>query len=636
MHRIETPKNYRVARAAATISRHAVPKFCLASFEDPMTRFVFGLVKPYRGWLAVVFIMMLIEVVMSLAAPWPLKLVLDDALAQHQLPRGLQWAHDLGIGRHTLGVALFAGGATLVIAVVGGIASYVDNYYSASIGQWVANDLRLQIYTHMHRLSLGFYDRTKTATLMSTITTDVATVQNFASSSTLDIVVDTLTIAFMLVLMVWLDWDFTLIAVAAMPFLMLFVLRFKKAVKAVTREVRLRQSDIVAVVQEGLSSVRAIKAFGRQDLEIAHMQAASLATTEAALRARRIKSLLSPVVAVVVALCTGIVLWKGTALILAGSMTVGALTVYLAYLGKFFKPVKDLAGMAGTMAQTSVALERIRTILSADDIIRERADATDPGRVRGEITFVDVAFAYGAEAPVLRGVSFTVRPGETVGIVGPTGSGKSTVASLIPRFYDPSGGRVLIDGVDIREHKLAALRAQIGFVLQETVLFRGTVAENIAYGKPGATSEEVVAAAQLANADEFIRRMPQGYDSLVGERGDTLSGGQRQRIGIARALIRDSPIMVLDEPTAALDTESEHLVIEGLARLMKGRTVIMIAHRLSTLRDADRIIVVKEGVVAEQGSNDDLIARGGVYADLHRAQYQHPAAVHVATAAASA
>ncbi len=251
-------------------------------------------------------------------------------------------------------------------------------------------------------------------------------------------------------------------------------------------------------------------------------------------------------------------------------MTAGALIVYLAYLTKFFKPVQDLASMASTIAQTAVARERIQAILGADDIIRDDPAASDPPRLAGAISFENVAFGYGDDTPVLRDVSFSIEPGQTVGVVGPTGSGKSTLVSLIARFYEPTAGRVLIDGNDIRRYRLAALRAQIGFVLQETVLFRGSVADNIAYGKPDATRAQIVAAAKLANADEFIVRMPHGYDSLVGERGDTLSGGQRQRIGIARAVIRNSPILILDEPTAALDTASEHLVIEGLARLMQG------------------------------------------------------------------
>ena len=339
--------------------------------------------------------------------------------------------------------------ATLIIAILGAIATYIDNYYTTSVGQWIANDLRLRIYEHLHRLSLRYYDNVKTGTLMSTITSDVQTIQSFASSSTLEIVVDLITIVFMVALMFWLDWDFTLIAVALMPFLVVFLFHFKKAVKEVTRTVRARQSEIVAVVQEGLGSVRAVKAFGRQDLEIAHMEAASHATVEAALKARRVKSLLSPTVNIVVAICAGIVLWKGTSLIVAGTMTAGALTVYLAYLTKFFKPVKDLASMTSAIAQTTVALERIQNILSADDIIREQPHATDPGRLKGAIAFEHVAFGYGDEIPVLRDVSFSIEPGQVVGIVGPTGSGKSTVLSLLPRFYDPSGGRVLIDGTDV-------------------------------------------------------------------------------------------------------------------------------------------------------------------------------------------
>lgn len=588
-----------------------------------MSRLVVELLRPHRGWLAIVFAAMLVEIGAGLAAPWPLKLVIDDALGNHHLPQWLDWAHEYaGFGKHTLGVALFAGVATLAIAIAGAMASYVDNYYTTSVGQWVANDLRIRIYEHLHRLSLHYYDNARIGTLVSTITSDVATIQDFASSSTLEIVVDLLTIFFMVGLMFWLDWDFTLIAVALTPVLLAFVFHLKKAVKQATRSVRARESEVLSIVQRGLESIRVTKAFGRQDLEMAHLEEASHATVAAALRARRIKSLMSPVVRIVVALCTAVVLWKGTSLIIAGTMTAGALTVYLAYLKSFFKPVKDLASMTSTIAQTTVALERIQAILSADELVKERANAVDPGPVRGAITFDRVSFGYDKEEPVLHEVSFDVEPGQVVGIVGPTGSGKSTILSLLPRFYDPMLGRVLIDNVDIADYKLSALRAQIGFVLQDAVLFHGTIRENIAYGRPEASDNEIIAAAKVANADEFISRMPLGYGSMVGEHGGTLSGGQRQRIAIARAVIRNSPILVLDEPTAALDTESEHLVIEALRRLMKGRTVIMIAHRLSTLVDADKIIVLKDGMVVEQGPHDELIARGGVFADLHRIQYQ--------------
>jgi subfamily B ATP-binding cassette protein MsbA len=586
-----------------------------------MLPFLRALVRPYRRWMAIVLAAMIVETLMSLAGPWPLKVILDNALGHRPLPEWLAWIHALGIDRDALGLAVFAALATVVVAAFAALASYIDNYYTESIGQWVAHDLRVRIYDHLQRLSLGWHERQGAATSLSTITADVATVQNFASSATLDIVVDLMTIGGILALMFWLDWDFALIAVGVTPFLLLFVARFKRSVKAATRDVRKRQSAIVAVVQEGLDSIRSVKAFGRQDREEARMDDASRATVAAALAARRIKSLLSPVVTLVVAACTAIVLWRGTSLIVAGTMTAGALTVFLAYLTKFFKPVQDLAKMTNTIAQTAVGLERIQAILSADEVIPEKPNALVPGKLRGEIAFERVAFAYGADAAVLKDVSFRIAPGEIVGLVGPTGSGKSTVVSLIPRFYDPTGGRVRVDGVDVRDYALQPLRRQIGFVLQDTVLFRGTIRDNIAYGRPGATDGEIRAAAKLANADEFIARMAGGYDAPVGDRGDTLSGGQRQRIGIARAVIRDNPILILDEPTAALDAESEHFVIEGLERLMRGRTVLMIAHRLSTIRDANRIVVLDRGSVAEQGSHAELMAAHGLYAELYATQF---------------
>jgi subfamily B ATP-binding cassette protein MsbA len=301
-------------------------------------------------------------------------------------------------------------------------------------------------------------------------------------------------------------------------------------------------------------------------------------------------------------------------------MTVGALTVFLSYLNKFFKPVQDLASMTNVIAQAQVGIERVQAILDADTVIPQKPTARDPGRHKGDIAFEHVAFAYDPAAPVLRDVHLSIKAGQRVGVCGPTGGGKSTVLSLIPRFYDPTAGRVLVDGVDVTDYKLDLHRAQIGFVLQDTVLFAGTIRENIAYGRLDATPEEIVEAAKMANAHDFISQMPKGYDSLVGERGLTLSGGQRQRIGIARAIVRNSPILILDEPTAALDTESEKLVMEALERLMKGRTVITIAHRLSTIREADKIVVLKGGFVAEEGTHDELVKKNGIYSELYRIQ----------------
>jgi ABC-type multidrug transport system fused ATPase/permease subunit len=587
-----------------------------------MLRFIGGLIRPYRRTLAFIFLAMLVETVMSLATPWPLKIILDSVVGSHKLP---PWLHHLFgpllESGAKLQVAVIAAIAFVTIAVIGAIASYIDNYYTESVGQWVAHDLRMRTYHHLQRLSLGYYGTHETGTILSTLTTDIQTIQGFASSATLSIMVDLLTIVCMLGLMFWLNWDFTLIAIAVTPFLLLFVSRFKKSVKAATHEVRKEQSKIVAVAQQGLESMQVVKAFGQEKTEENLLFNVSQATVEAALKARSIKALLSPVVTITVAVCTAIVLWRGAALILAHSMTVGELTVYLAYLAKFFKPVKDLATTTNAIAQATVGVERIRSILDTNTIIPDDPDGLEPATLQGEIDFNHIAFGYDPDHPILTDLSLKIKAGSFVGIVGPTGSGKSTVVSLIPRFYDPQSGSVHIDGQDVKKYKLKNLRDQIGYVLQDTVLFHGTIYDNIAFGRPEATKEEIIEAAKLANAHDFIMAMPLGYDTPVGDRGLTLSGGQRQRIGIARVMVRNSPILLLDEPTAALDSESEKLVIDALEKLMKGKTVIAIAHRLSTIRDADLIAVIKDGVVAESGTHDELMARNGLYAELHRTQF---------------
>ena len=396
------------------------------------------LVRPYRASLFFILVAMVVQTATSLAAPWPLKIILDNVVGSHKLPWWLDEAMKpvLSVtGSGKMHIAAAAAIITVLIALMGALASYVANYYTESVGQWVANDLRMRTYHHLERLSLGYFDTHQTGSLLSTITTDIQTIQGFASSSTLSIVVDLFTILGMLGIMFWLNWDFTLIIVAVTPFMLLLASRFKKVVKKATREVRKQQSNMVAVVQQGLESMRVVKAFGRQELEQEELGEVSRATVDAALKARKVKALLSPMVAIIVSLCTAVVLWRGSSLILAGTMTAGALTVFLSYLTKFFKPVKDLATITNQIAQTAVGVERIRGILDADMIIPEHPDACEPPQnLRGEIVFDQVAFAYDSETPVLKQVSFTIKPGQMVGIVGATGGGKSTIVSLIPAF----------------------------------------------------------------------------------------------------------------------------------------------------------------------------------------------------------
>jgi subfamily B ATP-binding cassette protein MsbA len=585
-----------------------------------LMKWAIKLARPYKKWGFIILIAMLIETVASLATPWPLKIIIDNVVAGRALPKWLSWMEFTRQHESQFQLATIAAIFFVVITVIGSLAGYLENYYNESVAQYVANDIRKKMYHHLQFLSLSYYDSHQTGKLLSTITADVSTIQDFASSTLLGILVDALTIAGMLVIMFYINPGFTLIAIAVMPFLLFFVTRFKKAMKKATREVRKDQSTMFTVLQQGLESIRAVNAFGRQKFEEDRLNKASKDTIEASLHARKIKSALSPIVTVVVSVCTALVLWRGTDLVLTKVMTVGALTVFLWYMNKFFSPIQDLAKMATAVAQATVSLERIQAILDTDSMIPQKPNAIDPGKLNGNIIFEKVCFAYEKESPILLNADLKIENGQRIGICGPTGSGKSTIVSLIARFYDPTGGRILIDDVDISDYVLDKLRSQIGYVLQDTVLFFGSIRENIAYGRPEATEEEILDAAKLAHADEFINKMPHGYDTLVGERGVTLSGGQKQRIGIARAIVRNSPILILDEPTASLDTESEKIVMEALERLMEGRTVITIAHRLSTIRDADKIIVIENGCVAEEGTHEELMEKGEIYADLYNVQ----------------
>ena len=586
-----------------------------------MVTFAIRIVRPYYKPLAIVVAAMIVETFMGLAAPWPLKLVLDCVIGSHPPPAWFSGSLGSILGGGKNAVLHFSVIAVVTIAALDGASSYVDSYFTTSIGQWVAHDLRRIVYDHLHRLSLSYYDRNETGSLISTITEDIDAVQSFASSSLLNIFIDILTMVGMIVVMFYLEFDFTLIALSITPLLGIFVYRFKHVVKKASREMREKQSEIVSVVEEGLTSIRVVQAFARGEYEEQRLQQKSLETVAAALHARKVKSLLPSVVQVAVSTGTALVLLYGARLVMAGQMTAGSLVVFLAYLGKLFKPIQDLAKMTSTVAQAAVGLERIKTILDTDERTPELPYALVARNLRGRIEFRNVSFGYDPDRPILKDLSFHISPGQTVGIVGPTGGGKSTIVSLIPRFYDPASGHVRIDGRDVREFTLKSLRNQTSFVLQETQLFRAPIWQNIAYGKPDATRGEIIRAARRANAHDFIERMDKGYDSMVGERGVTLSGGERQRIGIARAIIRDTPLLILDEPTSGLDAESERLVLEALGRLIKGKTAVIIAHRLATVRNADLILVVKDGSIVETGKHEDLLACGGLYAALYDAQF---------------
>jgi ABC-type multidrug transport system fused ATPase/permease subunit len=569
--------------------------------------------------VAIVVAAMLVQAAMGLAGPWPLKVLIDNVIGDHPLPQWAKWLASESGSANKMHVAVVVALLVVVIAVVTALAGYIANYFIEKIGQSVANDLRLRIYHHLYRLSLNWHRSHQVGAILSTLTTDVATIQIFTAQGTVHLLVSFLTIVGMLIVMVLVRWDFALIAIGLVPILVLLMSRIRTAVQETTRIVRDIDADMMAVAQEGLEAVEVVQAFERQDLEEKLLAGISRRSVEASLRARRVRSLLAPVATIPIAMCTAFVLWRGTALITAGAMTLGSLTVVIAYLARFFGPVQDFSEHTDIIARTAVAVQRVQGLLEADAVISERAGAVDPPS-GGEIAYENVAFGYEHDVPVLRDVSFTVGKGQLIGIVGATGSGKSTVVSLLLRFYDVNSGAIRIGGRDIRELKLHELRNQVAFVMQDTVLFRGTVRDNIAFGRPDATEDDIVQAAKLANADEFIVRMSHGYESFVGERGLTLSAGQRQRIGIARALIRNCPILILDEPSAALDAEAEKAVLEGLRPLITDRTVICIAHRLSTIRDAHKIVVLRDGTAAEQGTHEDLMERNGVYADLYRMQ----------------
>ena len=580
------------------------------------------LLRPHRGMLVLAFIAVLGEAGTDLLEPWPLKIVFDYVFGTKHMPPWMSVLIGGTFGLSKVSILHFAVLAVIVIAAAGALSSYAEKYLTTSVGQWVTHDLRSVLYHHIQRLSLAYHDHNPTGNLISTVTADIDSIQDFISQALLGILVNVLTLVGMLAVMFYLNWRFTLIALSITPFLFLVVYTYTHRIKQASRALRKKEGEVVSVVAEVLGSIRVVKAFAREDYEEARLAQQSLENVEIALRARSLKAKLAPVVQVIVAVGTCLVLWYGVNLVLTDQMTSGSLLVFLLYLGKMYKPMRDLSKMTDTMSKAAVGYERIRAVIETENEVRNLPGARKAPSLKGAIEFEHVDFGYDKRYPTLKDVNLRVEPGQLAALVGPTGAGKSTITGLIGRFYDPQKGVVKIDGEDIRNYKMKSLRRQMSFVLQETLLFRAPVWQNIAYGKPEATREEILRAAELANADEFIRNMPQQYDTMVGEKGVTLSGGQRQRIAIARAIIRNSPILILDEPTSGLDAASEELVFEALGRLMEGRTTIVIAHRLATIRRADVIFVIDHGTVVERGTYEQLIAAGGLFAKLHEIQFR--------------
>jgi len=583
---------------------------------------IVDLVRPHWKALTLALIAVLGETLTSVLEPWPIKVVVDNILQSKALPRHLGPLVTGIFGAGPYAVLNFAVAAVAAIAVVGAVSAYFDKYLTTSVSQWVGHDLRRKVYHHIQRLSLAEHDKARTGDMITRVTTDIEVIQGFIESALLGILVNLMTLAGMIAVMGYLNWRFTLIALSVMPVLFVVVYRYTGRIKKASRHVRVKEGDLLSVVEEVLTSIRVVKAFAREDYEQQRFDTESLANVEAGLEARSLKAKLAPVVEVIVATGTCLVLWYGARLALAGEFSAGLLIVFLLYLGKMYKPMRDLSKMTDTVSKAAVGYERLQEVLDIENPVRDSRRARRAPRFTGRIAFDTVSFSYGADRAILKDVSLAIEPGQVAAIVGPSGAGKTTIVSLIPRFYDPVSGRVVIEGTDIRRYQLQSLREQISFVLQDTLLFRATIWENIAYGKPGAPSREIRRAAELANAHAFIEAMPDGYDTMVGERGVTLSGGQRQRIAIARAVVRDTPILILDEPTAGLDAASEQAVMEALGRLMQGRTSVVIAHHLGTVRNADVIFVMEDCELAEQGTHEALMALDGVYAKLHR--LQHP------------
>ena len=510
----------------------------------------------------------------------------------------------------------------IVVFVIRGIAYYGQSYLMNYVGQRVIIDIRKAVFEKLQRLSMSFYDKHKTGTIMSYVTNDVSALQSAMVDNVVEMITETVILVASIVMMIYLDWKLFLVTFATFPVVLFFIDSFGKRIRKSGSRIQEAAADITSVLQEVASSPRVIKSFVREGYEVDRFDKENMNNFRANMKYAQLSSTLTPTIEFVAAIGVSIILWYGGNSVINGSITAGSLVAFLTYAVNISNPIKRLSRVIGNIQRALAAAQRVFDVLDLPEDIKNAPDAKALPKVKGDVRFNDVSFAYNENEEVLSHVSFEVKPGEMIAFVGPSGAGKSTVASLLPRFYDATNGSITIDGQDIRKVTLDSLREQVGIVPQETVLFNGSVYDNILYGRLDATREEVEAAAKAANAHDFIMQLPDGYETMLGDRGMNISGGQRQRISIARAILKNPQILILDEATSALDTESEHVVQEALDRLMVGRTSFVIAHRLSTIKNADKIMVLEKGQLIEQGNHDELMAMDGLYAHLYKIQYR--------------
>jgi ATP-binding cassette, subfamily B, bacterial len=581
-------------------------------------------IRKQRALLTVSFLALLAETAMRLLEPWPLKFIFDRIILPGFRPDtvGIPFLNTLS----PLALLTLLTLALVAIAFLRGAAAYSSTAGMAIAATHVMTDIRGNLYSHLQRLSLGFHNKAKSGDLITRVTYDIERLREVTVVAALPLLTNVLTLVGMLGVMFWLNWELALISTAIFPIFLLSTVRISKKIQKVARSQRKREGAMAAVAAEAMGAIKVVQALSLEDrLERSFANQNQESLKEGA-QAQRLSAGLERTVEVLVAIATALVLWRGVQLVLQRTVTPGDLLVFTTYLKVAFKPMRQLAKYTGQISKATASGERIVDLLDTVPDVRDLRGATDAPALRGAVRFEQVAFGYDEQA-TLKDLNFKVQPGQHVALVGPSGGGKSTLVSLLLRFYDPVEGRVMMDGHDIREYKIDSLRQQISIVLQESVLFATSIRENIAYGDLNASEDEIIAAAKLANAHDFITQLPEGYDTILAERGATLSGGQRQRIAIARAAVRQSPIVILDEPTTGLDNESERLVNEALARLTRDRTTFVISHNLKATETADQILYIEGGTILERGKHQELLKQDGKYARLYRLQTAHERAI---------